>query len=53
LSEERRSARAQALCRLGRVAEGRAEQAHLSPGSPAALQAKHACDLTGSEGPSR
>jgi hypothetical protein len=44
LEEERRSATAQALCMLGRVAEGRAEQRHLAPQSPAASRAKQACD---------
>lgn len=44
LSEERRVAKAQALCSIGRVSEGRAELARLAPGSPAAARAKQACD---------
>ena len=44
LSEERRAAKAQALCSLGRVSEGRAELAHLAPQSPAAARARQACD---------
>lgn len=44
LSEERRAARAQALCALGRVQEGLAEQARLTPQSPAAARARQACD---------
>jgi len=44
LSEERRAAKAQALCALGRVAEGRAEQMQLVQQSPAAARAKQACD---------
>jgi len=48
LSEERRAARAEALCSLGRTSEGRAELAHLAPQSPAAARAKQACDLNSS-----
>lgn len=44
LSEERRAAKAQALCSLGRVREGRAELGHLAPQSPAAARAKQGCD---------
>jgi hypothetical protein len=44
LSEERRTARAQALCALGRVDEGRAEQARLPPRSPSEARAARACD---------
>lgn len=44
LSEERRAARAQALCQLGRVDEGRAELARLAPRSPAAATAAQVCD---------
>jgi len=44
LTEERRSAKAQALCSLGRVSEGRAELSHLAPQSPAAARARKVCD---------
>jgi hypothetical protein len=44
LGVERRGARAQALCSLKRVAEGRAELARLAPQSPAAGRAKQVCD---------
>jgi hypothetical protein len=44
LSEERRAAKAQALCLLGRVDEGRAELARLAPRSPAAATAQQVCD---------
>jgi len=44
LGVERRGARAQAFCALKRVAEGRAELAHLAPQSPAAGRAKQVCD---------
>jgi hypothetical protein len=44
LGQERRAAKAQALCLLGRVAEGRAEIAHLTSGSPAASRAREVCD---------
>ena len=44
LSEERRAAKAQALCLLGRVDEGRAELARLTPQSPAAATAQQVCD---------
>jgi len=41
---ERRAVRAQALCSLKRVSEGRAELAQLAPQSPAAGRAKQLCD---------
>jgi len=41
---ERRAVRAQALCTLKRVSEGRAELAQLAPQSPAAGRAKQLCD---------
>jgi len=44
LNEERRAAKAQALCSLGRMSEGRAELARLAPQSPAAARAKQVCD---------
>jgi hypothetical protein len=44
LGVERRAAKAQALCALKRVSEGRAELVHLAPGSPAAAHAKQVCD---------
>jgi hypothetical protein len=44
LSEERRAAKAEALCSLGRVSEGRAELGRLAPQSPAAARAKQVCD---------
>jgi len=44
LAVERRAARAQALCTLKRVSEGRAELAQLAPQSPAAGRAKQLCD---------
>jgi hypothetical protein len=44
LSEERRAAKAQALCMLGRVSEGRAELARLTPHSPAAAHAEEVCE---------
>jgi hypothetical protein len=44
LSEERRAAKAEALCSLGRVSEGRAQLAHLAPQSPTAARAKQVCD---------
>lgn len=43
LSEERRAARAQALCLLGRISEGQAELARLAPQSPTAARAKQVC----------
>jgi hypothetical protein len=44
LSEDRRAAKAQALCLLGRVTQGRAELAHLPPQSPGAARASQVCD---------
>jgi hypothetical protein len=44
LTEERRAAKAQALCALGRIAEGRAELARLTPHSPSAARAEQFCD---------
>ena len=44
LSVERRAVRAQALCSLKRVAEGRAELAQLAQNLPAAARAKQICD---------
>lgn len=44
LAVERRAVRAQALCTLKRVSEGRAELSHLAPLSPAAGRAKQLCD---------
>jgi hypothetical protein len=41
---ERRAVKAQALCSLKRVSEGRAELAQLDPRSPAAGRAKQLCD---------
>lgn len=43
LREERRAARAQALCMVGRINEGQAELARLAPQSPAAARAKQVC----------
>lgn len=51
LDEERRAARAQALCRLGRVSEGRAEQAKLQPKSPAAARARQVCEAIAPRAP--
>jgi hypothetical protein len=52
LSVERRAVRAQALCALKRVNEGRAEISLLAPQSPAAGRAKQLCDAAaGSESP--
>lgn len=44
LREERQAAKAQALCLLHRVSEGRAELAHLAQQSPAAARAEQVCD---------
>lgn len=44
LIEERRAAKAQALCLVGRVREGRAVLAQLTPQSPAAASAQQVCD---------
>jgi hypothetical protein len=43
LSEERRAAKALALCSLGRFDEGRSELAHLTPRSPEAARARDLC----------
>ena len=48
LSEERRAAKAQALCSSGRIAEGSAQLARLSPQSPAGKRAKQVCDAAAS-----
>ena len=44
LSEDRRTAKAQALCLLGQLTKGRAELALLPPQSPGAARAKQVCD---------
>ena len=44
LGEDRRTAKAQALCLLGHIAEGRAELALLPPASIAAARARQACE---------
>ena len=44
LVEERRAAKAQALCLLGRVRAGRAELTGLTPLSPAAARVRQVCD---------
>lgn len=44
LNAERQAAKAQALCSLGRLTEGRAQLTHLSPQSPAANRARQVCD---------
>lgn len=46
LSEERRAARAQALCTLGRRPEAERELAKLSPSSPQAARARQLCGTT-------
>ena len=51
LGAERQAAKAQALCSLGRVREGRAELARLSPKSPAAGRAKQVCESIASAPP--
>jgi len=51
LGAERQAAKAQALCSLGRVGQGRAELARLSPKSPAASRAKQVCDSVASAPP--
>jgi hypothetical protein len=51
LKEERLAAKAQALCLLGRVREGRAELSRLAPESPTASRAREVCD-TASRQPS-
>ncbi|MEO7033439.1 MAG: hypothetical protein ABI548_06175 [Polyangiaceae bacterium] len=44
LAVEQRAVRAQTLCTLKRVSEGRAEAAHLAPQSPAAARTNQICD---------
>jgi hypothetical protein len=51
LTEERRAARAEALCSLGRTKEGRAELGRLAPQSPAAARATQACDRSSGAAP--
>ena len=46
LAEERRAARAQALCALGRMSEAQAELDRLTPQSPAAARARQVCGTT-------
>jgi hypothetical protein len=53
LGAERQAAKAQALCSLGRLSQGRAELAHLSPKSTAASRAKQVCDSVASAAPKR
>jgi len=50
LTEERRAARAQALCALGRQSEAQAELARLAPQSPAAARAKQVCETHSTTG---
>ncbi len=50
LTEERRAARAQALCSLGRVGEAKSELARLTPRSPAAARAQQVCDRARAQG---
>ena len=50
LSEERRAAKAQALCSSGAVAEGRAQLARISANSPAGKRAKQICDSASTPG---
>jgi hypothetical protein len=53
LGAERQAAKAQALCSLGRLRQGRAELARLSPKSPAASRAKQVCDSVAATAPSK
>jgi hypothetical protein len=46
LSEERRAARAQALCALGRRSEAERELAKLAPASPQAARARQLCGVS-------
>jgi len=46
LAEERRAARAQALCALGRRTEAERELASFSPSSPQAARARQLCGIT-------
>jgi hypothetical protein len=50
MREERRAARAQVLCSMGRVSEGNAELAGLPPRSPTAAQAEQVCSSAASKG---
>ena len=50
LGEERRAARAQALCSLGRLGEAQAELARLAPQSLAAARARQVCDARAASG---
>jgi len=50
LTVERRAVKAQALCTLKRVSEGRAELSRLAPQSPAAGRAKQLCDAASGSG---
>lgn len=43
LTEERRAAKAQALCLLGRISEGRSELSRLPPNSPSAARGAQVC----------
>ncbi|HEX6242691.1 MAG TPA: hypothetical protein VFZ61_17380 [Polyangiales bacterium] len=51
LREDRRAARGQALCLLGRAAEARSELALLPQGSPAAARVSQVCDAGSLEAP--
>lgn len=53
LSEDRRAAKAQALCVLGQPAKGRAELALLPPHSPVAARAAQVCDAGSLATPTR
>jgi hypothetical protein len=53
LNVERRAVKAQALCSLKRVSEGRAVLARLEPHSPAAARAKQLCDAAVGQGDDR
>jgi hypothetical protein len=50
MAQERRAAKAQALCLVGRLREGRAELTQLPSNSPAAAHARHVCDRAAREG---
>jgi predicted Zn-dependent protease len=49
LTQERRAARAQALCAVGRFSEARAELARLPKASPQAIRAATFCDKRSAE----
>ncbi|HKO52079.1 MAG TPA: hypothetical protein VJV79_30425 [Polyangiaceae bacterium] len=51
LSEERRAAKAQALCSSDRIAEGRAQLARISAQAPAGKRAKQVCDSASTAAP--